>query len=79
VADAIVSIEYYMETVQSGRNDPRYMLDNVEMCIKTLATSRCRASRISAPGAAKPPRRSLDPAETIALERTNRRMRPPIR
>ncbi|MEA3197987.1 MAG: hypothetical protein QOF32_2039, partial [Gammaproteobacteria bacterium] len=26
VADAIVSIEYYMETLQSGRNDPWYML-----------------------------------------------------
>src|ERR1700688_261850 len=37
VADAIVSIEYYMETLQSGRNDPWYMLDNAEMCIKTLA------------------------------------------
>jgi len=36
VADAIVSIEYYMETVQSGRTDPWYMLDNAEMCIKTL-------------------------------------------
>src|ERR1700733_3002993 len=37
VADAIVSIEYYMETLQSGRTDPWYMLDNAEMCIKTLA------------------------------------------
>src|SRR5580693_6274679 len=37
VADAIVSIEYYMETLQSGRNDPWYMLDNAEMCINTMA------------------------------------------
>src|SRR5271166_3120584 len=37
VADAIVSIEYYMETLQNGRNDPWYMLDNAEMCIKALA------------------------------------------
>jgi len=37
IADAIVSIEYYMETLQSGRNDPWYMLDNAEMCIKALA------------------------------------------
>jgi chemosensory pili system protein ChpA (sensor histidine kinase/response regulator) len=36
IADAIVSIEYYMETVQNGRNDPWYMLDNAEMCIKAL-------------------------------------------
>jgi chemosensory pili system protein ChpA (sensor histidine kinase/response regulator) len=35
-ADAIVSIEYYMETVQSGRSDPWYMLDNAEMCLKAL-------------------------------------------
>src|SRR5580693_8935654 len=37
VADAIVSIEYYMETLQNGRNDPWYMLDNAEMCINTMA------------------------------------------
>src|SRR5208282_6615839 len=37
IADAIVSIEYYMETLQNGRNDPWYMLDNAEMCIKALA------------------------------------------
>jgi chemosensory pili system protein ChpA (sensor histidine kinase/response regulator) len=36
VADAIVSIEYYMETIQNGRNDPWYMLDNAEICIKAL-------------------------------------------
>jgi chemosensory pili system protein ChpA (sensor histidine kinase/response regulator) len=36
-ADAIVSIEYYMETVQSGRSDPWYMLDNAEGCLKALA------------------------------------------
>src|SRR5450631_2221558 len=37
VADAIVSVEYYMETLQNGRTDPWYMLDNAEMCLKTLA------------------------------------------
>ncbi len=37
IADAIVSIEYYMETIQSGRNDPWYMLDNAETCVKALA------------------------------------------
>jgi chemosensory pili system protein ChpA (sensor histidine kinase/response regulator) len=36
IADAIVSIEYYMETLQNGRNDPWYMLDNAETCIKAL-------------------------------------------
>ncbi len=37
IADAIVSIEYYMETLQNGRNDPWYMLDNAEICLKALA------------------------------------------
>jgi chemosensory pili system protein ChpA (sensor histidine kinase/response regulator) len=36
VADAIVSLEYYMETIQSGRADPWYMLDNAEICIRAL-------------------------------------------
>ena len=73
VADAIVSIEYYMETLQSGRNDPWYMLDNAEMCIKTLADeapSRVPDISISSSEAAKTVK--LDPAETIALERTKR-------
>ncbi|MGB6309208.1 MAG: Hpt domain-containing protein, partial [Steroidobacteraceae bacterium] len=73
VADAIVSIEYYMETLQSGRNDPWYMLDNAEMCIKTLAEealSRVPNISISASEAANTIK--LDPVETIALERTKR-------
>jgi hypothetical protein len=36
IADAIVSIEYYMETLQNGRNDPWYMLDNADTCINAL-------------------------------------------
>ncbi len=71
VADAIVSIEYYMETLQSGRNDPWYMLDNAELCIKTLADeapSRVPDIGISSSEAAKTVK--LDPVETIALERT---------
>jgi chemosensory pili system protein ChpA (sensor histidine kinase/response regulator) len=73
VADAIVSIEYYMETLQSGRTDPWYMLDNAEMCLKTLedeALSRVPNIGISSSEAAETIR--LDPTETIALERTKR-------
>src|SRR5277367_3540083 len=61
VADAIVSIEYYMETLQNGRTDPWYMLDNAEMCLKTLteeAPSRVPNLNIS----------SSDPASTITAE-----------
>jgi chemosensory pili system protein ChpA (sensor histidine kinase/response regulator) len=37
LADAIVSLEYYMETLQAGRADPWYMLDNAEACLQALA------------------------------------------
>jgi len=36
LADAIVSLEYYMETVQAGRSDPWYMLDNAQGCVQAL-------------------------------------------
>ncbi|HEY4369777.1 MAG TPA: Hpt domain-containing protein [Steroidobacteraceae bacterium] len=40
LADAIVAIEYYMETLQAGRADPWYMLDNAESCVKYLAETQ---------------------------------------
>jgi chemosensory pili system protein ChpA (sensor histidine kinase/response regulator) len=74
VADAIVSIEYYMETLQNGRTDPWYMLDNAETCLKTLVEdetlSRLPNLNLSSSEAAKTMK--LDPAETIAMERTKR-------
>src|SRR3569833_51693 len=36
LADAIVSVEYYMETLQAGRSDPRYMLVNAQACVQAL-------------------------------------------
>ncbi|MDH4258703.1 MAG: Hpt domain-containing protein, partial [Gammaproteobacteria bacterium] len=36
LADAIVGVEYYMETLQAGRGDPWYMLDNAERCVTAL-------------------------------------------
>jgi chemosensory pili system protein ChpA (sensor histidine kinase/response regulator) len=36
LADAMVSIEYYMETVRAGRKEPWYMLDNAEACLGVL-------------------------------------------
>jgi chemosensory pili system protein ChpA (sensor histidine kinase/response regulator) len=38
LADAIVSVEYYMETVSAGRSDPWYMLDNADRCLDLLET-----------------------------------------
>ena len=36
LADAIVSVEYYMETLQSGRADPWYMLDNANAALDAV-------------------------------------------
>jgi chemosensory pili system protein ChpA (sensor histidine kinase/response regulator) len=36
LADAIVSVEYYMETLQAGRSDPWYMLDNAETALQAV-------------------------------------------
>jgi chemosensory pili system protein ChpA (sensor histidine kinase/response regulator) len=37
LADAVVSLEYYMETLQAGRTDPWYMLDNAQTCLQALS------------------------------------------
>jgi chemosensory pili system protein ChpA (sensor histidine kinase/response regulator) len=44
LADAIVSIEYYMETVKAGRSEPWYMLDNAEACLAVLRDLEKRLS-----------------------------------
>jgi chemosensory pili system protein ChpA (sensor histidine kinase/response regulator) len=74
VADAIVSIEYYMETLQNGRTDPWYMLDNAEMCLKTLADDEAltRVPNLNLTSSEAAGTMKLDPAETIAMERTKR-------
>ena len=38
LADAIVSLEYFMETIQGGRRDPVFMLENAEACLEAVAT-----------------------------------------
>ncbi len=53
LADAIVSVEYYMETLQSGRSDPWYMLDNAEMCLRALDEAVAVAPSPPAPASAE--------------------------
>ncbi len=74
VADAIVSIEYYMETLQNGRTDPWYMLDNAETCLKTLADedALARVPNLNLTSSEAAKTLKLDPAQTIAMERTKR-------
>jgi chemosensory pili system protein ChpA (sensor histidine kinase/response regulator) len=49
LADAIVSVEYYIETLQAGRSDPWYMLDNARSCIEALRQIPERAPPTIAP------------------------------
>ncbi len=50
LADAIVSIEYYMETVKAGRSEPAYMLDNAESCLAVLRDVEHRLQEEQATG-----------------------------
>ena len=56
LADAIVGIEFYMETLQAGRGDPWYMLENAERCLAALDQTRVATPSVAAsqPAAAKP-------------------------
>jgi chemosensory pili system protein ChpA (sensor histidine kinase/response regulator) len=36
LADAIVSLEYFMETIRAGRKDPIFMLENAEACLDAV-------------------------------------------
>jgi len=49
LADAIVSLEYYIETLQAGRSDPWYMLDNARSCLDLLSRAPERAVPTVAP------------------------------
>ena len=54
LADAIVSIEYYMETVKAGRSEPAYMLDNAEACLSVLRDVEARLRQAGRDSAAAP-------------------------
>lgn len=60
LADAIVGIEYYMETLQAGRGDPWYMLDNAERCLAALDQTMAGGVPVAAVAASTP----LEPAPT---------------
>jgi chemosensory pili system protein ChpA (sensor histidine kinase/response regulator) len=54
LADAVVSVEYFMETVSLGRTDPTYMLENAERCLDLL-------ERLPVPKAAARPKPAPPP------------------
>jgi chemosensory pili system protein ChpA (sensor histidine kinase/response regulator) len=53
LADAIVSVEYYMETVSAGRSDPWYMLENADRCLDLLETLPVAKPAAAAPTPAR--------------------------
>ena len=52
LADSIVSLEYYLETIQAGRADPWYMLDNAESCLRFLEDAAAKAAAMPVSDAA---------------------------
>ncbi len=63
LADAVVSIECYMETLQAGRGDPWHMLDNAEHSLSAV-DGVAAALAVAAEAAAGAPQ----PAPTVILE-----------
>ena len=63
LADAVVSIEYYMETVKAGRSEPWYMLDNAEACLAVLRDLEKRLMKES--------KEELPISETMRIARTD--------
>jgi chemosensory pili system protein ChpA (sensor histidine kinase/response regulator) len=82
LADAIVSVEYYMETVSAGRSDPWYMLDNADRCLDLLETLPVKApapvAAVAAAGRAEspapppppppPPKKAAPPPSVMQVE-----------
>ena len=66
LADAIVSIEYYMETVKAGRSEPWYMLDNAEACLAVLRDVEHRLAEEAKSGPQESQTMKIDAAEIAA-------------
>ncbi len=62
LADATVALEYYLETLQAGRSEPHYMLDNAERCLDGVA----QVAVATTDEAALERMAGLDAAETVA-------------
>ena len=62
LADVIVSIEYYMETVKAGRSEPWYMLDNAEACLVVLRDVEERLVELKDQGKAQ-----VEPTQKLSI------------
>jgi len=68
LADVIVSIEYYMETVKAGRSEPWYMLDNAEACLAVLRDVEGRLLELKEQDEAK-----VEPTQKLSIEGIEKR------
>jgi chemosensory pili system protein ChpA (sensor histidine kinase/response regulator) len=78
LADAIVGIEYYMETLQAGRGDPWYMLDNAERCLSALDQSMASGAPVPAPHAAVAPPPAPAPVQAAPASAGDTARRPAV-
>jgi len=76
LADAIVSVEYYMETVSTGRSDPWYMLENAERCLDLL--EKLPASKAVAEAVAPSPPAKPEPKPAPVMEVVGERSNPEL-
>ena len=76
LADAIVSIEYYMETVKAGRREPWYMLDNAEACLTVLEgmATRFRMAQSEEESAVTAPEEDPGVAEPASVRQASSEM-----
>jgi hypothetical protein len=75
LADAIVSVEYFMETVRAGRKSPVFMLENAETCLDAMPRLEPECpSRPSCPSTRRSRRRPTRPSR-CARWRPNARAR----
>ncbi len=80
LADAIVGVEYYMETLQAGRPDPWYMLDNAETSLDALAQLPARQVPTVKPVGPESFAATvrLEPTDVAATEVLPREVAPPV-
>jgi len=78
LADSIVSIEFYMETVMAGRTEPWYMLDNAEACLGVLRDVEHRLAQEQPVPTLKIPSADIEAAMTEQAMRATEVMPLPV-
>src|SRR5690606_33911837 len=78
LADAVVAVEYYMETISRGRSDPWYMLDNAGRCLDLLESLPATKPSAPAPVPAEPAAKRAPKAAPSVMEVDEERSDPEL-